>query len=319
MSNTTLPSLPLRDLFLKAETLLRDATPANTRKAYDRDWKIFIDWCTGTGRAPLPASPETVVLFLSAYADTYRITTLRRIIAAISIAHQWAQHQTPTHHAIVRLCLRGIARQQSEAGASPRLARPLLTDDILALLRVTQDTLAGARDRALILIGFAGAFRRSELVALDVGDIEWTKEGVLLHVRRSKTDQEGIGQEKAIFKGSTPARCPVHALREWLQNAGIESGPVFRRIRKGDHLADARLTAQSVSLILRRYAAVAGIKPERLSGHSLRSGFVTQALLAGADYPSVQRQTGHSSITTVTRYDRGRTLFHRNASQHLGL
>ncbi|MFZ1730422.1 MAG: site-specific integrase [Bacteroidota bacterium] len=319
MPPSILPSVPLEELFLKAADILRKAIPENTRRAYASDWRLFTEWCASVHLEALPAAPDTVVLFLSMYADSYRITTLRRTVAAISIAHQLAKHDTPTRHALVRQCLRSIARTQAEAGQSRGHAKPLLTDDVLALVRCTPKSITGLRDAALILIGFAGAFRRSELVGLNMEDIEWTKEGILLHLRRGKTDQEGTGSAKAIFYGSASARCPVRALKRWIKAAVIESGPLFRRIRKGDHPTDLRLTAQSVSLILRRYAAAAGIDEDRLSGHSLRSGFVTQALLMGADYPAIQRQTGHRSISTVMTYDHGRSRFHRNASQNLGL
>jgi integrase len=220
---------------------------------------------------------------------------------------------------MLRTCLRGIARQQASEGKSRKYAQPLLTDDVLAMVRRTDDSFLGQRDAALILVGFAGAFRRSELVGLNVEDITWTKEGALLRLRRSKTDQTGESPEKAIFRGSNAARCPVSQLHRWLESAGIESGPVFRRIRKGDHVTDERLTAQSVSLVLRRYAEKAGIEVDRVSGHSLRAGFVTQALISGASYPEIQRQTGHRAISTVTGYDRGRSRFSGNAARNLGL
>ncbi|MBE0645584.1 MAG: site-specific integrase [Bacteroidetes bacterium] len=306
-------------LFEAARDFAREAIPENTRRAYRADWEHFVTWCAAADRNALPATTETVVLYVSSLAASHRIATIRRKVAAISTAHQLAGQETPTRHASLRICLRGITRLQAAEGKSRRYAQPLLTDDILAMIRHTGDSLLGQRDAALILVGFAGAFRRSELVDLSVEDITWSKEGALLRLRRSKTDQTGEAPEKAIFRGSNTARCPVRKLRGYLEYAGIESGPVFRRIRKGGLLTAERLTAQSVSLVLRQYAEKAGIEVERVSGHSLRAGFVTQALISGASYPEIQRQTGHRAISTVTGYDRGRSRFSGNAAQNLGL
>lgn len=319
MSQILHPSSIAPALLQDAQNFVRESIPENTRRAYASDWAAYTTWCEENGREALPTSTETVTMYVTALATTHRISTIRRKVAAISTAHQYAGYTSPTRHTTLRSCMRGIGRQQAEQGQRRQYAQPLLTDDILALLRPTDDSLIGLRDAALILVGFAGAFRRSELVHLNVEDVVWTKEGMLLRVRRSKTDQTGEAPEKAIFYGSADNRCPVRRLRKWLEAAQIESGSVFRRVKKGGVLTDARLSAQTVSLILRRYAEAAGIAVERISGHSLRAGFVTQALISGADYPSIQRQTGHRNINTVTQYDRGRSMFHRNAAQNLGL
>ncbi len=309
----------LATLFDAARSFAHEAVPENTRRAYRADWEHFSAWCASTGRSTLPATTETVVLYVSFLAASHRITTIRRKVAAISTAHQLARQETPTRHASLRLCLRGIARSQAEECRSREPVAPLLLEDLVAMIRATPDTLAGKRDRALLLLGFAGGFRRSELVALDVKDLQWTKEGVLVRMRRSKTDQTGEAAEKAIPYAQVRARCPVHHLKEWLETGEITGGAVFRRIRKGDKLLETRLTPQSVALIIKQYAAAVGLDESKLSGHSLRAGFVTVALINGASYPEIQRQTGHRSLATVTRYNRDRVQFRNNAVYKLGM
>jgi len=301
------PENALAPLIQQARDYAREAVPDNTRHAYRADWKGFTTWCEEAQLTALPATTDTVVLYLTALAATHRVSSLRRKLASISSAHQLSGHESPTRHASIRLCLRGIARRQAEVGQKERRADPLLLEDILGMIRCADDSLQGKRDTSLLLLGFAGGFRRSELVALQLSDLTWSKEGIIIHLRRSKTDQTGNGQEKAIPHGSSPSRCPVPAMRVWLEAADISEGPVFRRVRKGGLVMKAALSAQSVSLIIRKYAARAGIPGSRLSGHSLRSGFVTAALLGGASYPQIQKQTGHRSLVTVTRYERGRT------------
>jgi len=309
----------LQSLFVKAKGYAREAIPENTRRAYAADWHGFLLWCTEYGRSPLPAHEQTIVLYLTDLAETHKISSLRRKTAAISVAHQLASFASPTRSADVRLALRGIARSQAADGHSRRQATPLLVEDVIAMARACNDDLRGKRDAALILVGFAGGFRRSELVSLRFEDLQRTPEGILLRLRRSKTDQTGEGAEKAIFFGRTPSRCPVLRLESWTVAAGIEHGPLFPRIRKGGRVTDTALTPQSVTNILRERAEQAGIEPQRISGHSLRAGFVTQALISGADYPSIARQTGHRGMQTIMQYDRGRSRFAGNAAQNLGL
>lgn len=309
----------LATLFDAARDFVHEAVPENTRRAYRADWEQFVSWCASTGRTALPASTETVVLYVSALAATHRITTIRRKVAAISTAHQLAGQESPTRHASLRLCLRGIARKQAAENGSREPVAPLLLEDLVAMIRTAPDTLAGNRDRALLLLGFAGGFRRSELVSLDVEDLHWTKEGVLVRLRRSKTDKTGEAAEKVIPYAQVKVRCPVLHLQDWLEAADIRFGAIFRRMRKGDKLQETRLTAQSVALIIKQYAAAIGLDASKMAGHSLRSGFVTVALINGASYPEIQRQTGHRSLATVTRYNRDRVQFRHNAVHRLGL
>lgn len=313
------PPADLQILIKKARDYIGAAVPENTRRAYVTDWKHYGEWCDLHGLQAMPATPEAVVLYLTDLAATHRVSTLRRKISSISVAHGLAGHPSPTRTTPVRLCLRGIAREQAAGGERTKYARPLLLEDILGMVRTTDDTPKGKRDAALLLIGFAGGFRRSELADLHASDITWQKEGILIRLRQSKTDQEGAQPEKAIPYGSTAERCPVRTLRAWMDAAEIDEGPIFQRIRKGGTVLGNPITPQAVSLVIVERAKAAGIEVENLSGHSLRSGFVTTALINGASFPEIQKQTGHRSLAVVSRYNRDRVQFRNNAVHRLGL
>ena len=212
--------------------------------------------------------------------------------------------------------LKGIRR---EKGTAPVQKAPVLTVDLRRMLKtVPADTLKGKRDRALLLVGFATGSRRSELVGLAVEDLEETPEGLVITIRKSKTDQEGKGIVKGIVRGEHPDTCPVSALLDWLQAASITSGPVFRHIGKGGRLGE-QLTAQSVALVVKKAARAAKLDPEKYSGHSLRAGLVTQAAKNGVSVSDIMRQTGHRSTETVNKYVRKVRVFDDNASASLGL
>ena len=197
----------------QAHKFISQAKARNTVRAYRSDWSHFETWCHQHGVASLPADVETVASYLSDLAATSRVSTLQRRVAAISVAHKMAGHGSPTSSAAVRALLAGIRRS---LGTKPGAKKPALTDDIRAMLDCLPDSLLGARDRALLLLGFAGAFRRSELVGLDVQDLEFTDDGLVITLRRSKTDQEGETRKVGIPFGSGPTTCPVRALRSWL-------------------------------------------------------------------------------------------------------
>jgi site-specific recombinase XerD len=241
----------------------------STRKAYATDFRLFKEWCDGKGASSLPARPETVAAFLAAEAGNgTKPSTLGRRVAAVRYAHKLAHLDTPTDSEAVKATLRGIRR--TFGGAKIRKA-PAIASKLQAMVALAPDSLAGVRDRALLLLGFAGAFRRSELVALNVDDIEETETGLLVTIRHSKTDQEGEGVTIAIACGTVA--CPARAVRKWFDAAGIESGPIFRPINKAGTLAAERLTSRSVANIVKSYATLAGFDATIFSGHSLRSGF----------------------------------------------
>jgi integrase len=291
------------------------ATADNTRRAYARQWAAFVAWCEANRLEALPALPATVALYATHLAESGRkVATVEQAVAAITAAHRAAGHASPREDAGLRLVLRGIRRT---VGVAQREAAPVLAGHLRAMLKELPATLAGARDRALLLVGFAGAFRRSELVALTVSDATFTPDGLELRIRRSKTDQEGRGRLVAIPYSGTPDLCPVRALRAWLEASAIAEGPLFREVTRHGHVATAPLTGRSLSRIVKRAATAAGLDASRFSGHSLRAGFVTQAKLKGKAEDAIMRQTGHRSVAMVRKYDRRAELWRDNAAAGL--
>jgi site-specific recombinase XerD len=288
----------------------------NTHRAYASDWGQFTAWCAEARRTALPASPRTVVMYLTVHAQRLKVSTLQRRLSAISACHKAAGHPTPTADPGVRQVWRGIVRTH---GRRPQEATPTGTDTVRQVLAVLDDSIGGLRDKALLLLAYAGAFRRSELVALDVADVEEVEEGLIATILRSKTDQEGRGRRIGIPRGEHPETCPVRAYRAWLHAAGIVDGPVFRPIDRHGNVKPDRLRAQAVSIVLKRGAERAGLDPELFSSHSLRSGHVIQAARHGVAEEVIMAQTGHRSVTMPRRYIREGTLFSENSAASLGL
>jgi site-specific recombinase XerD len=285
----------------------------NTRKAYRTDFAIFQAWCAEHGVVALPASPETVAAFIATEAERgTKASTIQRRMAAIRYAHKLAGLPIPTDDERVRATARGIRRT---IGTAATKKAPATSDKLLAMVAIQDSSMASLRDRALLLLGFAGAFRRSELVALDVADIVETAEGLRVTIRHSKTDQEGSGATIAIVRGSVA--CPVAALKTWLATAAISEGPLFRRVNKGDRVLPNRLTAQSVALIVKARAKRIGLKPEDFSGHSLRAGFLTSAAKRGASVFKMMDVSRHRNIDTLKGYVRDGELFTNHAGNGL--
>jgi site-specific recombinase XerD len=280
-----------------------------TRRAYRSDFDIFTAWCNARGVVSLPAAPETVKVFLASQAiGGIKTSTLGRRVAAIRYAHKLAGFEPPTGSELVKSELRGIRRT---IGAAPEQKDPATADRAVSMVAMIPDTLAGLRNRALILLGFAGAFRRSELVALTVGDLIDGQGGLRVMIRKSKTDQEGAGQEIAIPSGGKLRA--VEAVKAWLAAAGITNGPVFRPItRSGTVLPDA-LTDKSVALIVKTYAERAGLDPAAYAGHSLRAGFLTSAAENGANVFKMMEVSRHRSVDTLRGYVRRADLFKDHA------
>ncbi|TBD15705.1 integrase [Rhizobium ruizarguesonis] len=298
------------DLSADALDYGRAALSQNTMRAYRSDWEDFRYWTAERGKSSLPALPATVANYASSLASAgKKVPTIARKLAAIRFFHRGAGEDNPTDNAGVAAILKGIRRT---VGTAPRQKAPATVDVIHALMaRIAPETLQGKRDRALLLIGFAGAFRRSELVAITVEDLTFSEEGVDVFLPKSKTDQEAKGQSVAVLNGK--ALKPADRLREWLEAAGIVSGPIFRRINRGDHLTDEPLTAQSVALIVKKYADAAGLDVERLSGHSLRAGFVTSAAENRASISRIMEVTRHRDPRTVETYVRRADRFKDHA------
>jgi site-specific recombinase XerD len=308
---STLPTALGPDL-AAAIDLAKAEKAASTRKAYGTDFRIFKAWCDAKGARALPAAPETVAAYLAAQAGTSKASTLRRRIAAIRYAHKLAGFALPTDAEGVKATMRGIRR--TFGSASARKA-PAVAAKMQSMVATAPDSLAGIRDRALLLLGFAGAFRRSELVALDVADLEETETGLLVTIRRGKTDQEAIGRTIAIPRGDVA--CPVKALRAWLDAAAIEAGPIFRPIDRAGTVRARRLTCRSVANFVKGYAARAGFDAGTYSGHSLRSGFLTSAAAKGASIFKMMDQSGHKSVDTLRGYVRDAELFKDHAGAGL--
>ena len=300
----------------RAVEFIRGSKAPNTRRAYRADWADFAAWCGRYRRSPLPAEPETVAGYLADRSRELKPSTLGRRLATISQAHRAEGHEPPTRHAQVRLVWAGILR---ERGLAQSHMRPALTEHIRAMVDHLPASPLGARDRALILLGFAGAMRRSELVGLDVADVAAADDGLVVLIRRSKTDQAGVGRKIGIPFGAHPGTCPVVAVRAWLRGSGIEDGPLFRPVNRHGHVLPARLSDRAVAEVVKRSLRAAGRPAGRYAGHSLRAGFITQAAMAGVGERSIQDQSGHRSLAVLRRYIRDGSLFRENAASKVGL
>jgi site-specific recombinase XerD len=299
----------------------RASRAASTWRAYDADLRHFAAWCAGRHPTPavLPAAPATVAAYLAALADSgYKPSTIRRRMAAISVAHRLGRHANPVSSPEAEAVWAGIRRVH---GTAPKRKDALETRLLAQVLAELDDTrLADVRDRALLLVGFAGCLRRSELVALDVADVAETPDGLALAVRRSKTDQEQAGEVVGLAYGSYRPTCPVRSWVAWREAASLADGPAFRAVDRHGRLGAGRLDAGSVARIVRRRAEAAGLAAADFAGHSLRSGFATAAARAGVPDRSIMRQGRWRSPASLDGYVRAGRLFDRdNPSGQVGL
>jgi len=287
------------------EHFIRESLSENTRQAYRFDLAHFTAW-----GGPLPALPEDVARYLAEHAESFAPATLSRRVATLSKAHEANGWPNPCRKELVRATLRGIKRVKSTTQAQ---ARPLLREDLFLVLDALGDDPRSLRDRALLLIGWAGGFRSSELTGLDLSDIEEVREGLILRLRKSKTDQTGQGRKIGIPLGRT-RHCPVAALSGWLEALAQPDGRVFRPVDRHGNVRGHLLRPDAVSTVLRDRLAVAGIEPDGYSGHSLRAGLATSAIKAGVPTYKVRAQTGHASDVMLDRYLRDAGLFEGNAA-----
>lgn len=300
----------------KAMGYIAQSKSAATLRGYSADLEDFGAWCGARGYSPLPASGEVVATYIADRADTLKPATLKRRIAAISQAHQAAGVENPTTAAAVRLTMQGIRR---EKGSAQDQVAPVVVDTLQAMVATLDGSLIGLRDRALLLIGFSGAFRRSELVSLDIEDVEVRVEGLAITLRGSKTDQDRKGVRVGIPRGKCAETCPVEALNAWVAAAGITSGPLFRSVNRWGHIQASRLSDYSVALVVKKVAESAGLDPANYAGHSLRAGLATSAAAAGADALAIMQQTRHRSVEMVNGYVREGNLFRANVAANVGL
>lgn len=284
----------------RADTYERASLSDNTKYVYAMAWKDFMEFCQSIVQEEyLPATPNTVKLYIT-FLDQQSVRTIDVKLAAVARKHIDEGYSDPTIDEKVKSALSGIRRRLN---TDPVKKAPVLPEELIRMINTLPDTVSGKRDKALLLVGFAGAFRRSELVGLSLRNIHFNKNGMTIKLWRSKTDQEGTqGIEKSIPKLKSEM-CPVDALKEWLKIADIKDGAIFRRVDKWGHIRDKALTPQSVALIVKRSADAAGIDSANLAGHSLRSGFVTAAFKAKQPEWAIQKQTGHRSLITLRGYN----------------
>ena len=314
-SNNALLALTLDDeLDAEIRQYLTSAFSDNTKRAYRADLAHFEEW-----GGMIPAPPAMIARYIADHARKLSNSTLSRRLVAIGHAHTAQGHANPTDALLVRATLKGIRRT---VGTAVKQAAALKYEDLLKMVRKLRG-LRGKRDAALLLFGFASAMRRSELVALNVEDLQFCEQGVIANIRRSKTDQDQHGRLVAVPRVKADANrrrtryCPVQHLENWLKAAGITSGALFRSVSRFDQVTPSRLSGQSVSLIIKHRATEAGIDASRLSGHSLRAGFVTAAAQSGAPTTRIRAQTGHTSDSMLQRYIRDAELFSNNANADL--
>jgi len=290
----------------RAADLARSSQAESTRRGYASDLRCFEAFCRARGLERMPATPQTVALYVTHLAPTHRVATIRRRLAAIAVEHRRAGLDSPASHRIVREIMRGTARRYGSAVRRVDAATVDLVGKML--LAVRGDDLAAKRDRALLLLGFACALRRSELAALDVEDLHFSKRGLLVTIRRSKTDQEGRGVEIAVPHRATESLCAVRATRLWLAGASVTSGAAFRTLTPHRHVTDRRIAGADVARLIKTLAARAGIKGD-FAGHSLRAGFVTSAAEAHVSLENIMRTSRHRSLSVLQGYVRRADAF----------
>jgi integrase len=292
----------------------------STRRAYTSGVRLFTAWCRERGLCPLPTEPETVGRYISSIAcDGLSVSSIGQRLAGIAYAHKLAKLPSPCGSEEVRVVLAGIRRTVGTAPTHRK--QPVTAERLTQMLVQLPDTIRGKRDRALLALGFAGAFRRSELVALTVADLVLVDDGYRVTIRRSKTDQTGASQEIAIPRGYRLR--PVEAVQAWLQAASITTGPVFRRVtarRLGGRgkpvtelVGEEALTGHSVALTVKRHCRRAGLDPAEFSGHSLRSGYVTSCVENNAPIMKIAEQTRHVSLDMLRVYSRRVDLFREHS------
>jgi len=288
---------------LELETLknLKSSKASNTLRAYKADYKDFAGFCIKHGFKLMPSEPKVLSLYLTHLSQKSKFSTLKRRLASISVIHKLSGHYIDTKHPMITENLMGIKRIK---GSYQKAKKPLLINELKSIVNIIdndQNQKRKAKNKALILIGFAGGFRRSELVAILYEDIDFVSEGVKIFIKRSKTDQSGEGMTKGIPYFSNTNYCPVIALKEWIKKSQIKSGKIFD------------MSDKSVALTIKKFTAIAGLDSNKYSGHSLRSGFATSAAELGAEERSIMAMTGHKTTQMVRRYIQEANLFKNNA------
>lgn len=314
MPTTSTPAVPLANQnYVSRSTKYLEASKAtNTRKAYLSDFKHFSDWCFSKGLQPIPATPDMVKDYIEEMADSgkFKAATIQRHISSISQAHEAAGLDSPTKTFLVRTTIKGI---RNKLGTRQKQVQAATATIIKKFCDHLPDNLKGLRDRAILQVGFAGALRRSEIAALNVEDIEFHEEGFTIFIPKSKTDQSGDGSLIGIEYGEHPY-CPVRTLRQWLEQSGIKSGAIFRRMDKAGRILE-RITDKSIERVVKNAAERAGFNKNDFAGHSLRRGFITTAKRNGMDEYDIMQHTRHQSIATMRRYIDKSDVFKNNPTK----
>ena len=302
---------------LQEETLinLKNSKADNTIRAYKSDFNDFGLFCAQNGFKTLPSDPKIVSLYLTQLSTkNVKISTIKRRLVSIGVIHKLKGHYLDTKHPLIVENLMGIKRRK---GSIQNGKKPLLINNLKKIINVIdqqkKEKIKILRDRTIILIGFSGGFRRNEIVSLDFDDLDFVEEGLKINIKRSKTDQFGVGSTKGLPYFENSQYCPVVSIQKWIEISKINSGALFRRFTKGSNLSEKRLTDQTVALLIKEYLGLAGIDNTNYSGHSLRSGFATSAAEAGAEERTIMAMTGHKSTEMVRRYIKNADLFKNNA------
>ena len=301
---------------LQEETLLnlKSSKANNTIRAYKSDFNDFGLFCVKNGFNSLPSEPKIISLYLTHLSTKdAKISTIKRRLVSIGVIHKLKGHYLDTKHPAIIENIMGIKRRK---GSIQKGKKPLLINNLKQLIKVIDEQINNEikklRDRSIILIGFSGGFRRNEIVSLDFDDLDFVTEGLKINIKRSKTDQFGVGSTKGLPYFDNSQYCPVVSIKKWIKISKINSGPLFRRFTKGSNLSENRLSDQSVALLIKKYLELAGIDSKNYSGHSLRSGFATSAAESGAEERSIMAMTGHKSAEMVRRYIKEANLFKNN-------
>ena len=292
----------IKNLELETIKNLRNSKSVNTIRAYQSDYNDFSLFCSKNGFQAMPTQPKILALYLTHLSSYSKFSTLKRRLASISILHKTKGHYIDTKHPIIMENLMGIKRTN---GSNQKGKKPLLINDLKLLIEAIHQSkekdFKKTRDKALVLIGFSGGFRRSELVDVEYEDIEFVTEGVKIFVKKSKTDQSGEGMTKALPYFDNENFCPVKSLKNWIEVSDLINGKIFN------------ISDKSVALIIKKYANYAGLDAHRYAGHSLRSGFATSTAESGAEERNIMAMTGHKSTEMVRRYIKEANLFKNNA------
>ena len=303
------------ELIVKMEALARASKSPATVRSYLATWDRFQRWCALRGLSPLPASGTTVAAFASDL-DDLAVSTIAKLIAGISEIHRLADLPSPADTREVRLVMQGLRRTR---GRPPHQKKPLRVRHLKRICAGLPDDLLGHRDRALLLLGFAAALRRSELVALNVSDLEEVEEGLLVRIPRSKTDQVGEGAVVGVPFGASLPTCPVRSMRRWLAEAEVTDGAVFRPLGQEQQVGPGSITGRTACRAVQRCVKRIGLDPAEYGGHSLRAGLVTEAASKGFGQLAISRQTRHKSLSALAGYVRLGAVFEANVVAELGL